>query len=294
MSYYQKFNKRMALYTSLMPWPTALVGLTAIPFLLMTHSFMAAVSILLLALVVCYFTLRLCNTLFLGGAIAYRDKLLATVPHDARPDDAQQSWLRQSAFLLLLHRHGYMIGAGTAFAWDAYTLVTCAHCVPDNSSMLIVSHADGRHLSVQSVYKHPGLDLAFIRLRQPHDYPVLLRREEPLATDDPVWTLDLRYQGDKGALANFFALTGAVPQRLNARYPVHVGYYHPPEAFVLSDVGKIRSDVALMPVYGGMSGSPLMHGSHAVGMLFAGGPFMSAFVPMRLIAKAAASLPPHP
>lgn len=215
----------------------------------------------------------------------YVQRQLENVPVAQHPDDALQSWVRQNSFLLLIAPNAdprAIDGLGTAFAWDAHTLVTCSHCLPADHVVYIVSHADGKLLTPRQVYIVPGLDLAFIRLEEPHDYPLLLKQNDALRTNDIVWTLDMRLEGS----------TFPAGQRPRKHYPVRLGYYHGVATFNLKDVGTVRADSALMHIQSGMSGSPIMQNERLVGMAFAGSWHTSSFIPLPFIIREAAKLPP--
>lgn len=224
-------------------------------------------------------------------------KLQREYPEADKPDDAQQTWLRHSSFLLLCESYAngnLQVSAGSAFAWDEWTLVTCKHCVDRQGKYTLYSHANGRKFEVERIYPHPKLDLAFIRLKQPHDYPVLLRSDAPLAPDASLWAVDLRLQMNAFALVTYGAL-GIPFGRLNKSYPVYHGFYHKADRVKLRGApADLPADLALLSVYPGMSGSPVMHGNHVVGMLFGGNPYMCSFVPVAKIARAAEVLPPFP
>lgn len=240
-------------------------------------------------------------TLHLQFVISRSDRLYAKVlkeyPDADKPDDAQTTWLRHSSFLLLCETVSAtgqkLVAGGTAFAWDEWTLITCKHCVDRTALYTLYAHADGRKFEVDRIYKHPKLDLAYIRLKKPHGYPLLLRSAEKLAADASLWTVDLRFQ-QSYALLMLHGAVGVPFGKLNKSYPTYHGFYHKPGTVKLQGVPEQPADLALLSIYPGMSGSPVMHGSHVVGMLFGGNVYMCSFVPIADIVRAYAVLPPLP
>ncbi len=177
--------------------------------------------------------------------------------HDSLPPASQGSFNYAGALVRL--KNPELMPCGCGFAWDAWTVATCAHIQPQTSSMLFNCSRSG--VEIDYVVSFTEEDIAFVVCKEPHGFHVF----PPLEVEpEPDIALSVCQEYTTEQIP-FSPLTGAAET---------TGEIAQPELYFSRRVPPTKPNVWTYQLQSatpaGASGSPVMTKSRAIAAMHVG------------------------